>query len=145
MQLTEGKNVDEIEEIKKLLTESKTIAIAGLSDKPERDSYDVAMYLKNAGYAIIPVNPNIREWNGTKAYTSPLEIPDSIKVDVIDIFRRSEFVEEIVNDALKMKSRPKEIWLQLGIENERAAEKARNAGIIVIQDKCIKIEHVKLP
>ena len=133
-----------MDEIEKILKESKTIAVVGLSDKPERDSYDVAQYLQNAGYNIIPVNPNIKEWNGIKAYANLLEILDSIKIDAVDIFRRSEFVEEIIDQVLKMKNKPKAIWLQLGIENERAAEKARNFGIIVIQNKCMKIEHAKL-
>ena len=126
-----------------ILKSAKTIAIVGLSDKPDRDSYTVAEYLQNAGYTIIPVNPNISEWNGIKAYASLLDIPNDIKVDIVDIFRRSEFVEDLVDQALKMKNKPKAIWMQLGIENEKSAEKAKRAGMIVIQNNCIKIEHMK--
>ncbi|HLC69157.1 MAG TPA: CoA-binding protein [Candidatus Bilamarchaeaceae archaeon] len=128
-------------EIEHILKSAKTIAVVGLSDKPERDSYIVAEYLQNAGYEIIPVNPNIREWKGIKAYASLLDVKE--KIDVVDIFRRSEFIEEIVDQALAMKNKPTVIWMQLGIQNERAAEEARSAGMIVIQNKCMKIEHEK--
>ena len=131
-------------QIKSILKTSKTIAVVGLSDKPERDSYIVAEYLRNVGYSIIPINPNISEWNGIKACASLLDIPSSIKIGIVDIFRRSEFVEEIVDQALQMKNKPRVIWLQLGIENEKSAEKARAAGILVIQNRCIRIEHEKI-
>ena len=131
-------------QIKSILKTSKTIAVVGLSDRAERDSYVVAKYLYNAGYSIIPINPNISEWNDIKAYASLLDIPSSIKIDIVDIFRRSELVEEIVDQALQMKNKPRVIWLQLGIENEKSAEKARAAGILVIQNRCIRIEHEKI-
>lgn len=127
--------------IKELLKNSKTIAVVGLSDKSERDSYMVANYLQDAGYNIIPVNPNISEWNGIKAYATLLDVPNYIKIDIVDVFHRSEFVEEIVDQALKLMNKPYTIWLQLGIKNEIAAKKANSAGIFVIQNKCIKIEH----
>jgi len=127
--------------IPNILKSAKIIAVVGLSNKLNRDSYTVAEYLQNQGYKIIPVNPNIPEWKGIKAYANLTEIND--KIDVVDIFRRSEFVEEIVDQALKMKHKPKVIWMQLGIENENAAKKARAVGIIVIQNKCMKIEHEK--
>lgn len=128
-------------EIETLLQTSKTIAIVGLSDKPDRDSYQVAEYLQKAGYTIVPVNPNIHEWKGIKAYASLVEIPREIYIGIVDVFRRSEFVGEIVNQASTLRPLPKAIWFQLGIENEKAAEKARNAGMQVIQNKCMKIEH----
>jgi uncharacterized protein len=130
-----------MDDIAHLLKTSKTIAIVGLSNNPNRDSYDVASYLQQAGYAIVPVNPNLREWKGIHTYAKLTDIPDSIPIDVIDIFRRSEFVEEIVDQALQMKHTPKAIWMQLGIENERAADMARQAGLIVIQNRCIRTEH----
>jgi hypothetical protein len=126
-------------DIEKILKSAKTIAVVGLSDKPERDSYDVAEYLQNFGYKIIPVNPNISEWKGIKAYASLLDVKE--KVDVVDIFRRSEFVEEIVGQASTLHPLPKAIWMQLGIENEKAAEKAKRAGLVVIQNRCMKTEH----
>ncbi len=146
-------------EIKKLLQEAKTIAIVGLSDKPDRDSYIVADYLRNVDYKIIPINPNIKEWNGIKTYANLLDVPNTIKIDIVDIFRRSEFVDEIVDQVLEMQNKPHAIWIQrtpfssspkasllkmqLGIKNENAAEKAKRVGMIVIQNKCIKMEHEK--
>lgn len=126
-------------EIEDILKKAKTIAIVGLSDKPERESYGVALYLKNAGYKIIPVTPNIAEWHGIKAYASVLDIKE--KIDVVDVFRRNEFVEELVDEVLKMKQKPFAIWMQLGVVNEEAAEKARNAGITVVMDRCMRTEH----
>ena len=117
----------------------KTIAVVGLSDKPERASYDVASYLLSQGYRIIPVNPNIKEWKGIKAYPSLSAIPKDIRIDVVDIFRRSEFVPPIVDEAITIGA--KAIWMQLGVINEEAAEKARSAGLEVVMDRCMKVEH----
>jgi len=127
-------------DISTILKTSKTIAVVGLSDKPERPSYDVASYLLEHGYKIIPVNPNITEWKGIKAYKSFLEIKE--KVDVVDIFRKSEDVPPVVDEAIKI--RAKTVWMQLGIVNEQAAAKARKAGLNVVMDRCMKIEHGKL-
>ncbi len=113
------------------------IAVVGLSDKPERESYKVAQYLVEQGFDIIPVNPAIDEWNGRKSFSSLLEVEG--KVDIVDIFRRSEFVPEIVDEAIRIGA--KVVWMQLGIRNDEAAKKARDAGIIAVMDKCIKIEH----
>jgi len=126
--------------IKEILESSRTIAVAGLSDKPERDSYQVADYLLEHGYKIIPVNPMISEWKGIKAYGSLKDIEE--KIDIVDIFRRSEFVLQIVDEAIEIGA--KTVWMQLGVINEEAAEKARKAGLNVVMDKCIKIEHSKL-
>lgn len=126
-----------------MLKNTKTIAIVGLSDKVDRDSYQVALYLQNAGYTIIPINPNITSWNGIKAYPRLLDIPNEIHIDIVDIFRKSEFIEQIVDEVLAMKNKPKAIWMQLGIENEEAKKKAEHASILVIENKCIKIEHQK--
>lgn len=131
-------------EIKKILEEVKTIAVVGLSDNPDRDSYIVAKYLQEHGYKIIPVNPNIKEWNGIKSYLDMMSIPSNIKIDIVDIFRKSEFVTEIVKEATALKKKPKLIWMQLGIENKEAKELAEKNGIEVIQNRCIKIEHQKL-
>jgi predicted CoA-binding protein len=126
--------------IEEILRNSKTIAVVGLSDKPERPSYDVASYLLEQGYRIIPVNPNITEWKGIKAYGSLLEIKE--KVDIVDIFRRSEFVPQVVDEAIEIGA--KTVWMQLGVIHEEAAEKARAAGLDVVMDRCTKIEHAKL-
>ena len=128
------------QEVKKLLTGAKTIAVVGLSDKPDRDSYIVARYLMAHGYEIIPVNPAIEEVLGRKAYKSLAEVPG--RIDIVDIFRRSEAVPPIVDEAIRLKAGA--VWLQLGVVHEEAARKARDAGLQVVQAKCIKIEHARL-
>jgi uncharacterized protein len=120
-----------------LLKRSKTIAVVGLSDSPLRPSYGVSAYLQTQGYRIIPVNPNIEETLGEKAYASLLDVPE--KIDIVDIFRRPEFVEEAVDQAIQLKVPA--IWMQEEIIHERAAEKAREAGIFVVMDQCILKEH----
>ncbi|CUU07191.1 hypothetical protein JGI1_01728 [Candidatus Thermokryptus mobilis] len=126
------------DEIKEILTSYKTIAIVGISNKPDRDSYIVAEYLLNQGYKIIPVNPNIDTVLGLKAYPDLISVPEEI--DIVDIFRRPEFVDEIVDQAIE--KRAKVVWMQLGVINESAAEKARKAGLKVVMNKCIKVEHM---
>lgn len=116
------------EEIIKL---SRTIAVVGLSPNPERPSYSVARELKNAGFRIIPVNPSVREVLGEKAYPDLTSIPEP--VDTVDIFRRSEEVLPIVEDAIKIKA--KAVWLQEGVVNDEAARKAREAGLLAVQDR----------
>lgn len=135
-----------IPKIKDILKKYKVIAIVGLSRNPNKDSYLVAQYLINHGYKIVPINPNAKEILGIKCYPSLEDLPDNIKniIEIIDIFRPSEEVEEIVNQAIKIKSvfgKPYVIWMQLGISNDRAVEKAKDHGFIVIQNRCIKIEH----
>ncbi len=118
----------------------KTIAVVGISDDPERPSHFVASFLESHGYKIIPVNPKLTEWEGKKCYPDLLSIPE--KVDVVDIFRRSEAVPPIVDEAIKIKA--KVVWMQEGIVNEEAAEKARAAGIEVVMDRCMKKEYLRL-
>lgn len=128
------------EEIRKILTETKKIAIVGLSNKPDRDSYKVAKYLQEAGYEIIPVNPVVDEVLGVKAVRSLEELPTS--VDLIDVFRRSE--ETVPVAKMAVKTGAKVFWLQLGIENEEAERIAREGGMEVVMNRCIKIEHARL-
>lgn len=127
--------------IYELLARAKTIAVVGLSESPLRPSHGVSAYMQSAGYKIIPVNPQIAEALGEKAYASLLEIPPGVAktIDVVDVFRRSEFVDEIVEQAIQLKIPA--IWLQEGVINERAAEKARKAGMFVVMDRCILKEH----
>ena len=127
-------------QISSLLKNSTTIAVVGISNKPERDSYKVAEYLQKQGYKIIPINPAIKEVLGEKAYSSLTQV--SMPVDIIDVFRRSEEVPGVIKEALK--SKPKAIWLQLGVVNEEAAKQAIEEGLTVIMDRCIKIEHNRL-
>jgi predicted CoA-binding protein len=120
-----------------LLKRSKTIAVVGLSDSPLRPSYGVSEYMQKSGYRIIPVNPAINEALGEKSYASLLDVPE--KIDIVDIFRRSEFVEEVVDEAIAIKVPV--IWMQEGVIHEKAAAKARKAGIFVVMDSCILVEH----
>jgi predicted CoA-binding protein len=123
--------------ITELLTGAKTIAVVGLSDDPLRPSHGVAAYMQGQGYRIIPVNPQIESCLGEKAYASLLEVPEQI--DIVNIFRRPDFVEEVVDQAIQLKVPA--IWMQEEVIHEKAAEKARSAGILVVMDRCILKEH----
>lgn len=123
--------------IAEILNKSKTIAVVGLSSNPMRPSHGVAEYMQSAGYRIIPVNPNEMEVLGEKSYTSLEEVPE--KIDVVDIFRRAEHVPPVVESAIHVGA--KVIWMQLGIENHEAAEKARATGLVVVEDACMLVEH----
>ena len=120
-----------------ILKRAKTIAVVGLSDSPLRPSHGVAAYLQTQGYRIIPVNPQIQTSLGEKAYPSLLDVPE--KIDIVDIFRRPEFVEEVVDQAIRLKIPT--VWMQEEIIHEKAAQKARQAGIFVVMDRCILLEH----
>jgi predicted CoA-binding protein len=123
--------------ILEILKTSKTIAVVGLSSNPMRPSYSVTEYMQGAGYRIIPVNPNEKEVLGEKSYARLENVPE--KVDIVDIFRRAEEVAPVVESAIRIGA--KVVWMQSGIENEKAAEKARAAGLVVIEDACILVEH----
>jgi uncharacterized protein len=125
------------DEIHDILKDAKTIAVVGLSSSPLRPSYGVAAYMQHHGYRIIPVNPNIKGALGEKAYATLHDVPE--KIDIIDIFRRSEAVPELVDDAIKLKVPV--IWMQEDVVHEQAAQKARKAGIKVVMDRCILKEH----
>jgi uncharacterized protein len=127
-------------EIEHVLKTSKTIAIVGLSDKPDRDSYHVAAYLQSHGFRIIPVNPVVTSVLGERSYASVTEIP--AQVDVVDIFRKPETVGPVVDEAIAAGARV--VWMQLGIVNHAAAEAARAAGLEVVMDRCMKVEHQRL-
>jgi predicted CoA-binding protein len=128
------------EAVRKILETYKTVAIVGLSDNPDRDSFMVAMYLKENGYTIVPVNPKYDEVLGEKVYPSLREIP--FPVDIVDIFRRADAVPDIVEDAIAIGA--KVVWMQLGIVKNAAADRAREAGLEVVMDKCMKVEHKNL-
>ena len=120
-----------------LLQRAKTIAVVGLSSNPWRPSHGVTAYMQSHGYRIIPVNPRIEESLGEKAYATLSDVPE--KIDIVNIFRRSEFVEVIVDEAIRLKVPA--IWMQEDVIHEKAAEKARQAGIFVVMDRCILKEH----
>ena len=130
------------EEIKKILSDSKSVAVVGISPKEDRPSYIVASYLKSKGYRIIPVRPDGEEILGEKVYHRLSEIPQGIGVDVVDIFRRSEDVPPIVEEAILR--RAKVVWMQEGVIHQEAGEKAEKAGLKVVMDRCIKKEHQRL-
>jgi predicted CoA-binding protein len=125
------------DEIGELLKRTKTIAVVGLSDSPLRPSYGVSAYMQSHGYRIIPVNPTIKGSLGEKAVASLSDVEG--KIDIVDVFRRSEFVPDLVDEAILLKVPA--IWLQEGVIHEEAAEKARKAGIVVVMDRCILKEH----
>jgi predicted CoA-binding protein len=123
--------------IAEILGKCKTIAVVGLSSNPMRPSHEVTEYMQRAGYRIIPVNPNETEVLGEKSYARLEDVPE--KIDVVNVFRRAEEVPPVVESAIRVGARV--VWMQLGIENDEAAEKARAAGLAVVEDACILIEH----
>lgn len=125
------------DEIGELLKRTRTIAVVGLSDSPLRPSYGVSAYMQSHGYKIIPVNPSIKGSLGEKAVASLADVEE--KIDMVDVFRRSEYVPDLVDEAIRLKVSA--IWLQEDVIHEEAAEKARKAGIFVVMDKCILKEH----
>lgn len=128
------------EEIKKILETKRRIAVVGLSDNPERTSHQVAKAMQEAGYEIIPVNPKIKEALGVKAVGSLKEIEGH--VDIVNVFRRSEFLPDIAREAVEIGADV--LWAQLGVVNEEAYEYAKSHGMTVIMDRCIKVEHAIL-
>ena len=132
--------------IKEILTEYKTVAVVGLSRELGKDSHRVSAYLQSHGFRIIPVNPFADEILGEKSYKSLLDIPPEVQktIEIVDIFRPSKDVPLIVEQAIKLKmmyGKPYVVWMQLGIVNDSAAETAKKAGLLVVMDKCMTIEH----
>jgi predicted CoA-binding protein len=122
-----------------ILQAYRTIAVVGLSANPIRPSFEVTEYMQAAGYRIIPVNPNETEVLGEKSYARLEDVPE--KIGIVNVFRRAEDVPPVVESAIRVGA--KVVWMQLGIENEEAAEKARAAGLVVVEDACILVEHRK--
>jgi hypothetical protein len=127
-------------QLTELLRGARTIAVVGLSSRRWRASYGVSEYMQQAGYRIIPVNPKEKEVLGEKAYAHLSDVPE--KVDIVDIFRRPEFVPEIVDTAIRIGARA--VWMQEGVEHEEAATRARAAGLLVVMDRCILRDHRRL-
>lgn len=125
--------------VTQLLKSSRTIAVVGLSSRRQRPSYGVAEYLQTAGYRIIPVNPHESEVLGERSYARLEDVPE--QVDIVDVFRRSEFVPEVVESAIRIGARG--VWMQEGVVHSEAAQRARAAGLIVVMDRCILKEHVR--
>jgi len=136
-------------QIEDILKKYKVIAVVGLSEEAGKESHRVSAYLKQHGYRIIPVNPFAEEVLGEKSYPSLLEIPSEIQktIEIVDIFRSAKDVPPIMEQAVKLKQKngkPFVVWMQLGIVNEQAAEAGRRAGLIVVMDKCMMVEHHRL-
>ena len=129
-----------MDEIEKIIKESKNIAVVGMSNKLGRPSLTVASYLRGQGYRITPVNPTLQDVGGERCYPDLTSIPEAI--DVVDIFRRAEDVMPVVEEAIRV--RAKTVWMQEGIVNQDAAKKAREAGLMVVMDKCMLKEHARL-
>ncbi len=125
-----------------LLRSARTIAVVGLSDKPDRDSNSVARYLKTQGYRIVPVNPTLAEVLGEKSYPSLRAIPPDLRIDLVDVFRRSDQVAPVVDEALARGVGA--IWMQLGVVDAESAAKAEAHGVPTVQDLCIMVQHKRL-
>lgn len=130
------------DEIRVLLQNARTIAVVGFSTNPAKDAHQVPKKLMELGYRVIPVNPFAEEILGERCYPSLREIPREIKVDIVNVFRPAQEVPDIVEQAIEIGARA--VWLQLGITHEDAAKRAREAGLMVIQNRCIKAEHLRL-
>jgi hypothetical protein len=133
-------------EITRLLREARTIAVVGLSDNPQRDSYQVAATLLDYGYRIIPVNPRLAVWEGTRALPDLDHLSEVLgpgeQVDIVDVFRQPQYVAEVVDDCIRLQLPA--IWLQLGVIDEGAAQRAQEAGLTVVMDRCMKIERMRI-
>ena len=127
-------------EIQELLANAKVIAVVGYSDKPSRTSYRIGQYLRSAGYKVYPVNPTVAEIDGEPSYPDLAAIPDPI--DIVDVFRRSEYLSAIVDEAIAVGA--KAIWAQLGVVDHNAAQRAEAAGLKVVMDRCIMVDHEQL-
>lgn len=133
------------DELRRVLTDARTIAVVGLSEKPERDSNEVARYFQERGYRIVPVNPALKEVLGERSYPSLSAIPGDVRVDLAVIFRRSDAVPPIVDEAIAR--HVPAVWMQLGVEHPEAAAKAKEHGLFVVQNLCSMATHrrLKLP
>ena len=128
------------EEVRKILSTLRTVAIVGLSNNPDRDSFRVGAYLQEHGYRIVPVNPSVPEILGERCYPDLISIP--FPVEIVDIFRKIEAIPSIVEEAIRIGA--KAIWMQLGLAHQVSAQKARAAGLRVVQSRCIKVEHARM-
>lgn len=131
------------QQLKEVLFTCKTVAIVGLSDDPGRDSYMVGSYLKKAGYRIVPVNPRVPMVLGERSHASLSDAHAAVgPIDIVDIFRSKEHIPGVVDEAIDINARV--VWMQLGLSDKESAQKARDEGMFVVENKCLKIEHMKL-
>lgn len=134
------------EQIRRLLTDARTIAVVGLSDNPQRASYEVAGVLRDYGYRIVPVNPRLAVWEGIRAVPDLQSATELLgkdtPIDIVDVFRKPDEIGAVVDECIRLKLPA--VWLQLGCIDEAAAQRARDAGLAVVMDRCIKIERMNL-
>lgn len=126
--------------LREILTQAHVIAVVGHSNKPDRTSYRIANFLRAAGYTVYAVNPTVKEIDGQPCYATLKDVPQPI--DIVNVFRRSEFLSDVVDEAIAVAA--KTVWAQLGIKDRNAALKAQQAGLTLIMDACIKVEHLRL-
>ncbi len=126
-------------QVKQILLDTKTVAVVGMSTRADRPSHDVPKYLQEHGYKIVPINPNAQEILGEKAYPNLSTIPRDIQIDTVQIFLRSEYVLPVAQEAIAIGA--KVIWMQEGVRNEQAAVRAEEAGLLVVQDRCMRAAH----
>jgi uncharacterized protein len=134
--------VETDDELREILERARTIAVLGMKAQAEEDAYQVPLYLQQHGYRIVPVNPKLREVLHERAYPSLAEV--SVPVDLVDVFRASDHLPGHVDEILAMRPRPSVVWFQLGIRNDASASKLEAAGIRVVQDRCIMVDHRRL-
>ena len=127
--------------VRHILTTMRSVAVVGLSPKPHRDSYGVARYMQAAGWKVIPINPNAAEILGERAYPTLAAAAQDHAIELVDVFRNSNDVPPVVDEAIAVGA--KAVWLQLGVVNDAAAERARAAGLAVVQDRCLKVDHAR--
>lgn len=142
--MTQGmtQTIPAAEQIPRILSRLRTIAVVGLSPKPHRASYDVSSYMQSQGYRIIPINPNATEVLGEKAYATLHDAAKHEKIELVNCFRNSEDIPPIVDDAIAIGAQA--VWMQMGISHSAAAAKAEAAGLLVVQDHCIMVDHRRL-
>lgn len=140
MEAEKNLDINDNQAIKQIIEECRTIAVVGLSSNPWRASNSVASYMKDKGYRVIPVNPNEQQVFGINAHPTLADIPD--KVDLVDIFRKSEDAGQVVDEAIKIGA--KAVWLQEGVIDEAAARRAQEAGLLVVMNRCWLKEHMKI-
>jgi len=136
--MTQVKRYDDAAQ-RMILSEAKVIAVVGYSDNPSRTSYQIGSFLKDVGYTVYPVNPTVESIDGAKSYASLAEVPEAI--DIVNVFRRSQFLDGVVDDAIAAGA--KVVWAQLGVADEAAAEKGEAAGVAVIMNTCIKVSYLR--
>lgn len=132
------------QEMRELLSSAKTIAVVGMSDKPDRDSHQIGAFLLQKGYRVIPVNPSVTEVLGQRSYPSLKDIPSDVHVDIVDVFRKHDAVPGIVEEVLARTPLPRAVWLQLGVKDDASGEKVRSRGVQFYQDLCIMVQHKRL-